>query len=82
MSTDTKTRKLSLNDILDHRAYERVREASRANVIELKRRRRILASRITHDPRRVVGGVQSTDLILEIGNNLFELPTSEGRSYR
>ena len=41
MSTDTKTRKLSLNDILDHRAYERVREASRANVIELKRRRRL-----------------------------------------
>ncbi|MFZ9817116.1 MAG: DUF3501 family protein, partial [Ilumatobacteraceae bacterium] len=36
-----KTRKLSLEDILDHRAYERVREASRANVIELKRRRRL-----------------------------------------
>jgi hypothetical protein len=41
MSTNMKTRKLSLEDILDHRAYERVREASRANVIELKRRRRL-----------------------------------------
>lgn len=41
MSTDMKTRKLNLADILDHRAYERTREASRANVIELKRRRRL-----------------------------------------
>ena len=41
MSTNMKTRKLSLEDILDHRAYERVRDASRANVIELKRRRRL-----------------------------------------
>ncbi len=41
MSTAMKTRKLALNDILDHRAYERVREESRANVIELKRRRRV-----------------------------------------
>ena len=41
MSTNMKTRKLSLEDILDHRAYERVREESRANVIELKRRRRL-----------------------------------------
>ncbi len=41
MSTAMKTRKLTLNDILDHRAYERVREESRANVIELKRRRRV-----------------------------------------
>ena len=41
MSTNMKTRKLSLEDILDYRAYERVRDASRANVIELKRRRRL-----------------------------------------
>ncbi len=41
MSTAMKTRKLALNDILDHRAYERIREESRANVIELKRRRRV-----------------------------------------
>lgn len=41
MSTAMKTRKLTLNDILDHRAYERIREESRANVIELKRRRRV-----------------------------------------
>ncbi len=41
MSTKTTTRKLSLGDVLDHRAYESVREVSRANVIEIKRRRRL-----------------------------------------
>ncbi|NQW68533.1 MAG: DUF3501 family protein, partial [Acidimicrobiaceae bacterium] len=41
MSTKTTTRKLSLGDVLDHRAYESVREVSRANIIELKRRRRL-----------------------------------------
>ena len=37
----TSKRKLTLNDILDHRAYERVREDMRAQVIEVKRRRRM-----------------------------------------
>ena len=41
MSTMTSKRKLTLNDILDHRAYERVREEMRAQVIEVKRRRRM-----------------------------------------
>ena len=41
MSTKTTTRKLSLGDVLDYRAYESVREVSRANVIEIKRRRRL-----------------------------------------
>ena len=40
MSTMTSKRKLTLNDILDHRAYERVRDDMRAKVIETKRRRR------------------------------------------
>ena len=44
MSTPTNTvpsRKLSIEDILDLRAYERVRAESRAEVIELKKLRRI-----------------------------------------
>ena len=41
MSTMTSKRKLTLDDILDHRAYERVRENMRAQVIEVKRRRRM-----------------------------------------
>ncbi|MGA1261771.1 MAG: DUF3501 family protein [Ilumatobacteraceae bacterium] len=41
MSTMTSKRKLTLNDILDHRAYERVREEMRAQVIDVKRRRRM-----------------------------------------
>ncbi|NDF72259.1 MAG: DUF3501 family protein [Actinobacteria bacterium] len=41
MSTMTSKRKLSLDDILDHRAYERVREERRNEVIEVKRRRRL-----------------------------------------
>ena len=44
MTTMTQTksnRKLVLGDILEQRAYERIRETRRAEVIELKRRRRI-----------------------------------------
>jgi hypothetical protein len=41
MSTMTSKRKLSLDDILDHRAYERVREERRNEIIEVKRRRRL-----------------------------------------
>ncbi|MBM3742091.1 MAG: DUF3501 family protein [Actinomycetota bacterium] len=42
MKTPTKSnRKLDLSDILEHRAYERIRETRRAEVIEIKRRRRI-----------------------------------------
>jgi hypothetical protein len=44
MSTPSNTassRKLSIDDILDLRAYERVRDESRAEVIELKKLRRI-----------------------------------------
>ena len=44
MTTLTQTnsnRKLVLSDILEQRAYERIRETRRAEVIELKRRRRI-----------------------------------------
>ena len=44
METATKTpsnRKLVLRDILEQRAYERIRETRRAEIIELKRRRRI-----------------------------------------
>jgi len=41
MSTMNSKRKLALGDILDHRAYERVRDAMRAEVIEVKRRRRL-----------------------------------------
>lgn len=44
MSTMTQTnsnRKLVLSDILEQRAYERIRDAKRAEIIELKRRRRI-----------------------------------------
>ncbi|NBO54756.1 MAG: DUF3501 family protein [Actinobacteria bacterium] len=33
--------KLTLNDILDSRAYERVRDEFRSRVMEIKRRRRI-----------------------------------------
>lgn len=39
--TPTTTRKLTLADIADARAYEREREATRARVIDLKRRRRV-----------------------------------------
>ena len=44
METATKTpsnRKLVLSDILEQRPYERIRETRRAEIIELKRRRRI-----------------------------------------
>ncbi len=41
MSTTQSARKLTLADIADARAYEREREAFRAHVIELKRRRRV-----------------------------------------
>jgi predicted XRE-type DNA-binding protein len=44
MSTITETssnRKLMLGDILEHRAYERIRDARRAEIIEIKRRRRV-----------------------------------------
>jgi hypothetical protein len=44
METATKipsNRKLVLTDILEQRAYERIRETRRAEIIELKRRRRI-----------------------------------------
>ena len=44
METAIKTpsnRKLVLTDILEQRAYERIRETRRAEIIELKRRRRI-----------------------------------------
>jgi len=44
VETATKTpsnRKLVLTDILEQRAYERIRETRRAEIIELKRRRRI-----------------------------------------
>jgi len=37
----TSKRKLTLNDILDHRAYERAREQMRTQVLEVKRRRRM-----------------------------------------
>lgn len=41
MTTSVSNRKLTVDDILDARAYERVRDAFRAEVIELKRRRRV-----------------------------------------
>lgn len=41
MSAAPSSRKLTLDDIADARAYEREREALRAHVIELKRRRRV-----------------------------------------
>lgn len=41
MSTTTGPRKLTLDDIVDVRAYEREREALRARVIDLKSRRRL-----------------------------------------
>ena len=43
MNTDiaSVSRKLSLADILDHRAYERIREVRQTVVFEIKRRRRI-----------------------------------------
>jgi hypothetical protein len=40
-ASTTGKRKLALGDILDQRAYERVRDAMRAEVIEVKRRRRL-----------------------------------------
>jgi hypothetical protein len=39
--TETTTRKLTLDDIADLRAYERERESFRAHIIELKKRRRV-----------------------------------------
>lgn len=41
MSTSTSSRKLTLTDIVDLRAYERERETLRARVIDLKSRRRL-----------------------------------------
>ena len=41
MATPTMNRKLTIDDILDLRAYERVREESRAAIIETKRKRRV-----------------------------------------
>ena len=41
MSASVSSRALSIDDILDARAFERVREAQRAEIIELKRRRRV-----------------------------------------
>ena len=43
MNTDiaSASRKLLLTDILDHRAYERIREVRQTAVFEIKRRRRI-----------------------------------------
>lgn len=41
MSTSTGSRKLTLDDIVDLRAYEREREALRARVLDLKSRRRL-----------------------------------------
>jgi hypothetical protein len=41
MTTMTPTRKLTLDDIADLRAYERERESFRAQMIEVKRRRRV-----------------------------------------
>ncbi len=43
---DPRTRKLTLDDIADLRAYERDREAYRRQVIELKRRRRVAVGSI------------------------------------
>ena len=40
-SNTAPSRKLTIDDILDLRAYERVRDESRAEVIELKKLRRI-----------------------------------------
>ena len=41
MATPTMNRKLTIDDILDLRAYERVREESRVAIIETKRKRRV-----------------------------------------
>ncbi len=43
MKTDTAapSRKLTMSDIMDHRAYERIREVRQKEVFEIKRRRRI-----------------------------------------
>jgi hypothetical protein len=46
MSTDTASRKLTVDDIDDIRAYERVRESYRAEMIELRRRRRVAVGTI------------------------------------
>ncbi len=46
MSTDTTSRKLTVDDIDDIRAYERVRESYRAEMIELRRRRRVAVGTI------------------------------------
>ena len=44
-ATPTATRKLTLEDIADQRAYERERQEFRARMIEVKRRRRIIRQR-------------------------------------
>ena len=41
MTQTNSNRKLVLSDILEQRAYERIRDTKRAEIIELKRRRRI-----------------------------------------
>lgn len=41
MTTTTPSRKLTLDDIADQRAYEREREEFRAHMIQVKRRRRV-----------------------------------------
>ncbi|MGZ4723191.1 MAG: DUF3501 family protein [Ilumatobacteraceae bacterium] len=46
MSTHTTSRKLTVVDIDDLRAYERVRESYRAEMIELRRRRRVAVGTI------------------------------------
>ncbi|MGZ4793547.1 MAG: DUF3501 family protein, partial [Ilumatobacteraceae bacterium] len=46
MSTHTTSRKLTVVDIDDLRAYERVRESHRAEMIELRRRRRVAVGTI------------------------------------
>jgi hypothetical protein len=46
MSTSTASRKLSVADIQDQRAYARVRDSFRAEMIELRRRRRVAVGTI------------------------------------
>lgn len=46
MSTRTTSRKLTVDDIDDLRAYERVRDSHRAAMIELRRRRRVAVGTI------------------------------------
>ena len=65
METATKTpsnRKLVLTDILEQRAYERIRETRRAEIIELKRRRRIALGTI------VTGGLPCYDQSAELSS--------------